>query len=120
MTECSNCGEKKNPAEAKFCSKCGTALSAVQVASSIETIFSNKCKILAELWLSYRDDVDFADFVDYNDLGLPLAYILENSIAVGNDESMKFIDESFDLLFKHLGIQDRGFEEFDELLSAAE
>ncbi len=38
------------------------------------TTFENKCAILADLWLNYKDNEELEDFVEYNDLGLPLAY----------------------------------------------
>ena len=60
------------------------------------------------------------EFIDYNDLGLPLAYILENKIADLNESSERYINETFGLLLELLEIEDQGFEELDELLSAAE
>lgn len=120
MAKCSNCGDKKNPAEAKFCSKCGTALGAVKAEPTVETPFANKCAILGELWLSYRDDEDYEDFIEYNDIGLPLAYILDSKIAEGTSYSENYINETFALLLEKLEIEDQGFDDLDELLSAAE
>ena len=122
MAKCSNCGDKKNPAEAKFCSKCGTALGAGGSKSKpqIETTYANKCAILGELWLNYRTDEDYEDFIEYNDIGLPLAYILDSNIAEGTTYSENYINETFDLLLERFEIEDQGFEDLDELLSAAE
>lgn len=69
-----------------------------------ETTYENKVSILAEIYLNYMEDEDFADFVKYNDLGLPLAYILDNDIAERSAKSDVFIDETFDLLLAGLGI----------------
>ena len=82
--------------------------------------FLGKCNVLGELWLNYRDDEQFTEFIDYNDLGLPLASILENKIAVLNESSERYINEAFGFLLELLEIEDQGFEELDELLSAAE
>lgn len=120
MAKCSNCGEKKNPAEAKFCSKCGTALGSSTGKQVVETLFVNKCSILGELWLNFRDDEDYQDFIEYNDIGLPLAYILDSEIADINDSSVKYIDETFALLLEQLEIEDQGFEDLNELINAAE
>lgn len=122
MAKCNKCGDKSNPAEAKFCSKCGTTLGSASKGSKppVETTFANKCHILAELWMNYRSDEDFEDFVEYNDIGLPLAYVLDNEIAEANDQSEKFINETFILLLESLEVEDQGFEDFDELLNAAE
>lgn len=118
MAKCSKCGETSNPAKAKFCSKCGKEMKAA--VKKIETSFENKCHILADMWMSMRDDEDFEDFFEYNDLGLPLAYVLENEIALPNKKSREFVDETFRLLLDALEIEDSGFEELDELLNMAE
>lgn len=80
------------------------------------TEFRSKCEILADLWLNYRDDEEFRDFVSYNDLGLPLAYAIANSIVEQNGIIEPFINEAWDLLIAGLGIEDTGFEALDELL----
>lgn len=80
------------------------------------TEFRSKCEILADLWLNYRDDEEFRDFVSYNDLGLPLAYAIANSIIEQNGIVEPFINEAWDLLIAGLGIEDTGFEALDELL----
>jgi hypothetical protein len=81
------------------------------------TDFSNKVKILAELWIGYRDDENFEDFCDYNDLGLPLAYLIDNGLATSSELGNKYINETFDLFLTVLEIkEDTGFEGLDELL----
>ena len=80
------------------------------------TTFENKCLILADLWLNYRNDDNFEDFIEYNDMGLPLAYALSEGIVKGTELSDKFIDETFDLLLRAIGIEDTGFENLDDVL----
>lgn len=83
-----------------------------------ETTFENKVLILADLWMNFRNDEEFQDFVEYNDLGLPLAYALANGIVKQTERATSFIDETFMLLLAGLGIeQDSGFDNLDELLS---
>lgn len=81
-----------------------------------ETPFDNRCNILSELWIEYRYEEDFKDFVDYNDLGLPLAFMLAEGIVAANDKSRVMVDETFDLFLATLGIEDKGFEDLDEML----
>lgn len=84
------------------------------------TTFSNKASILADLWMNYRDDEEFVDFVEYNDLGLPLAYALSAGVIEESDKVARFIEETFDLLLSGLGIQDDyGFENLDDLFEIA-
>lgn len=84
------------------------------------TTFSNKCFILGDLWLNYRDDEQFLDFVTYNDLGLPLAYILDSKIVETTDIAEQFVNETWDLLLSAIGVPDTGFENLDEILDEAD
>ena len=79
---------------------------------------TDKAMILGDLWLNYRDDEEFKDFVEYNDLGLPLAYCIANSIVEPNPIAINFINETWDLLLSGLGIEDTGFETLDDLLDS--
>jgi len=81
------------------------------------TPFQKKCEILAELWIDYKHEEDFADFVSYNDIGLPLAFVLANDIATSTPKSEMFIDETFELLLAALGIDnDEGYDSLADLL----
>jgi hypothetical protein len=84
------------------------------------TSYTDKCSILAELWLNYRSDEEFQDFIEYNDLGLPLAYAIDNSIVKSTEMAQKFIEESYDIFLASMNIEDTGFDSLDELLSLAE
>jgi hypothetical protein len=81
-------------------------------------VFSNKVSILAELWMNYRDDEQLKDFVEYNDLGLPLAYFIMNELVLPTKQSELYIDESYSLLVASLDADDIEYESLDELLSA--
>lgn len=80
------------------------------------TTQENKALILADLWLNYRDDSEFKDFVEYNDLGLPLAYMIANGIVERNEIADQFVTETFDLLLAGLAIEDEDFELLDDIL----
>ena len=82
--------------------------------------FSNKTTILAELWMNYRDDEQLKDFIEYNDLGLPMAYFIMNELVLPTKQSQVYIDETYELLIKSLGAADVEYESLDELLGAAE
>lgn len=81
-------------------------------------VFSNKVSILAELWMNYRDDEQLKDFVEYNDLGLPLAYFIMNELVLPTKQSELYIDESYSLLVASLDADDIEYESLDELLAA--
>jgi hypothetical protein len=83
------------------------------------TPYSSKCDILADLWMNYRADEEFQDFLEYNDLGLPIAYAISNGIVQSSPLAEEYINESFDLLLTALEIEeDTGFDSLDSLLSS--
>jgi hypothetical protein len=85
--------------------------------SSEQTTFDNKANILSEIWLMYRDEEGFEDFVEYNDLGLPLAYLVSTGVVEAkSDQAKAFINETFDLLLSGSKVEDTGFETLDEIL----
>lgn len=88
------------------------------MSSEQETPFSDKCAILSELWMDYRQDEQFKDFIEYNDLGLPLAYAVYTEMVEPKDLSVKMINETFDVLLSGLGYEkDEGFETLDDVLN---
>jgi hypothetical protein len=82
--------------------------------------FENKITILAELWMNYRDDADLEDFIEYNDLGLPLAYLLMNEIVLPTNQSEIYINETYDLFIASLNVEDKEWTSLDELLGFQE
>lgn len=87
------------------------------MTESTSTHFSNRVAILADLWLNYRQDEEFSDFVEYNDIGLPLAYMLNENIVEKTEIAERFVNETFELLLGGLEIEDTGYESLDDLLS---
>ena len=84
-----------------------------------KTTFQNKCNVLSELWLEYRDDEEFSDYMTYTDLGLPLAYAVSMNIIQPNDNVEKFVNEAFTLLLDILDIEDSGFDNLDSMFASA-
>ena len=82
--------------------------------------FENKTTILAELWMNYRDDDQIKDFIDYNDLGLPLAYLLTNEIVLPTLQAEIYINETYDLFVAALDVEDIEYESLDEMMGEAE
>jgi hypothetical protein len=81
--------------------------------TSIET----KADILADFYVEYKGNEQFADFFSYNDLGLPIAYALSNGIVGNTKIAEGFINETFELLLEVLGVgDDTGFDTLDDIL----
>lgn len=82
--------------------------------------FFRKCEILGDLWLNYRGDEQFEDFVEYNDLGLPLAYAFTEELAKPTEIAEKYINESYSLLAESLGLSDTEiYGSLDDMLDQA-
>ena len=78
--------------------------------------FQNKVTILAELWMNYRDDDELKDFIEYHDIGLPLAYLLMNEIVLPSEQSAIYINETYDLFVSSLTVEDKEWQSLDEML----
>jgi hypothetical protein len=70
--------------------------------------------------MDYRNDEEFQDFIEYNDLGLPLAYAVASDLVEPNPLAEQYITETFDLLITSLGLTDTGFESLNEILDSAQ
>lgn len=83
------------------------------------TTFSNKVNILGQLYSDYGQDPEFRDFVEFNDLGLPLAYLYNEGLFELSADGKKCIEETWTLFAESLGIEDTGFENIDEMFEAS-
>ena len=81
------------------------------------TPYKIKHKILADLWTNYKEDHEYADFFAFNDLGLPLAFMIEQKIVKSTPVAQVYVEETFELLVDSLGLDpDDEFESIDEML----
>lgn len=81
------------------------------------TPFDTQCEILSELWTKYKFETEFSDFIEYNDLGLPLAFALKEDLVKPTVRSKGLVNETFGLLLGILQLEDTGFESLDEMLA---
>lgn len=84
-----------------------------------KTEFDARASILSTLWLDYKTDKGFEDFLEYNDIGLPLAFAYTEGLIDFKNAGSMFVEETFDLLLATLDIEDTGFETLEEVLAAA-
>ena len=86
------------------------------------TDFSKACAILSELYMGYGQSPEFKDFIEYNDIGIPLAHFVNDGLIKELDPSANiYIEETFILLCKSLGYDGAvyDFDSLDELLEMA-
>jgi hypothetical protein len=78
--------------------------------------FADKAGILGQLWIEFRGDEDFTDFIEYNDLGLPMSYMVaEGLIKECSVTGEALIDETFNMFCELLEITDEDFDILDEI-----
>ena len=83
------------------------------------TDFTTKCEILGQFYSNYRNEKDFQDFMEFNDLGLPLAYFVSENLCEVSDDGVRYINETFDLFIASLEIKDTGFTNLEDVFLAA-
>lgn len=81
------------------------------------TDFSKKLDILGKFYENYRDDEELSDFIEFNDLGLPLAFLASEGLCQITDEGKRYILETWDLFLASLEVEDTGFESLEELFN---
>ena len=90
------------------------------MSESRETEFLVKARLLSDLWMEYRDDENFKDFIEFNDLGLPLAYCVDSGIIEPSEMAESFINDTFAVLLAVLKIEkDLGFETLEDIFELA-
>jgi len=86
----------------------------------------NKCRILSDLWIHYKDEEKEEDFIEdydlyelirYADLSLPLAHFVRCELVTLNEESIKLIDEAYEILVELLDLDAN--EDFETLRQIA-
>jgi tetratricopeptide (TPR) repeat protein len=76
--------------------------------------FNEKASVISSLWIEFRNDEDFSDFMSYNDIGCPLAYVYTNGLATELSQAgISMITETFEMF---LGLLEVTEDEIDEVL----
>jgi hypothetical protein len=79
--------------------------------------FSDKCGILGQFWIQYRDDENLKVFTEYNDIGLPLAYFIASGLVTANPIAEDYVNESFSMFISALELTEEEIESSDDLNS---
>ena len=85
--------------------------------------FETVCGILGELYTNYKDSKEFKGFVEFNDLGLPLAFLTSEGLIVElSDDGRRYVIDTFDMFIGSLKVDHEDIMEgmtLDELLEMA-
>jgi hypothetical protein len=83
------------------------------------TDFSSRVEILGDFYITYREDSNTKDFIEFNDLGLPLAFLASEGLAEITEEGAKYINETWTMLLMSLNLEDTGFSDLTQLFDSS-
>lgn len=83
------------------------------------TNLETQIDILGNFYLNYRDDKAIGDFIEFNDIGLPLAYLTSEGLCQPTDMAIAYIQETFNMMLATMGLEDIGFDSLDHVLDTA-
>jgi hypothetical protein len=67
------------------------------------TDFTTQCIILGELYENYKEEKDFRAFIEFNDLGLPLAYLTSQGLVVEvSDDGRRYVFDTFEMFLESI------------------
>lgn len=82
------------------------------------TSFEAICSILGDLWMDYKSDKYFKDFIEYNDIGLPIAFLVDNELVEASDLAIQYVYETWDIFLAALEItEDAGWESLEQVFN---
>jgi hypothetical protein len=82
------------------------------------TSFEAMCYILGELWMDYKSDKYFKDFIEYNDIGLPIAFLVDNELVEPTQLAKQYVYETWDIFLAALEItEDLGWESLEDIFN---
>jgi hypothetical protein len=76
--------------------------------------FADKAGVIGQLWIEFRNDEDFSAFMEYNDLGCPMAYMVaEGMIKELTPVGEGMVEETFKMFAELVEVTE---QEIDEVL----
>jgi hypothetical protein len=80
------------------------------------TELASKCDILNDIWINHSENEWLEDFIEINDLGLPMAYFISNGIVEATPLAIEIIDVTFADLLELLDVEDVGFTSLSDIV----
>lgn len=82
------------------------------------TSFESICSILGDLWMDYKSDKYFKDFIEYNDIGLPIAFLIDNELVEPTNLATQYVYETWEIFLAALEIkEDVGWQSLEEVFN---
>jgi hypothetical protein len=77
--------------------------------------FSDKCGILGQFWFEFRDDAKLSEFIEYNDIGLPLSWFISTGVVTPNPIAEDYVNETFALFLSAMEMTEEEVGDIDNL-----
>ncbi len=83
------------------------------LSANFSSSFFTKCAILSDVATNHSSDESLAEFIEYNDIGLPLAQRINIAEEISDldeedQDNLDYIDETWDQLCETLGVEEYG------------
>lgn len=76
--------------------------------------------MLGQLWIDFREDEILSDFIEYNDLGMPLSYMISEGLVTATELAEQYVNETFALFLEIMNLTEPEVEDCDSLGSLLE
>lgn len=68
--------------------------------------------------MDYKSDKYFKDFIEYNDIGLPIAFLVDNELVEPGKLARQYVYETWDIFLAALEIkEDLGWESLEQVFN---
>jgi hypothetical protein len=81
----------------------------------MEVSFSDRCGILGQFWYDFRDDLTVKPFMEYNDVGMPLAWFSATGVVSPLPMAEEYINETFAMFLDAMEIEESDVVDVDNL-----
>jgi hypothetical protein len=81
------------------------------------TDFETRCQILAHIYGYRRNEANWFNFCQYNNVALPLAYLISARVVTDwSPEGTTAINETFTMLLQSFNLEDTGYTSLDDIV----
>lgn len=77
--------------------------------------FEDRCGILGQFWYEFRDDPTVKPFIEYNDVGMPLAWFIATGVVTPLPMAEEYINETFVMFLDAMEVVEEDIADVDNL-----
>ena len=81
----------------------------------MEVNFADRCGILGQFWYEFRDDQTVKPFMEYNDVGMPLAWFIATGVVTPLPMAEEYINETFAMFLAAMEVTEDDVVDVDNL-----